>query len=206
MLVRGLALGFSIAAPVGPIGVLCIRRTLAHGRMHGFVSGMGAASADAIFGLIAAFGLTVISQVLIDYRDYLGFFGGLFLIYLGAKTLRARPAEISGTGGGAATDHETLWGAYLSTLFLALTNPITILFFTAVFAGLGAAELGGGGVGSVVLVVGVFTGSAIWWTILSGGTSLLRGRFNARMMLWVNRFSGVIILGFGCIALLSLLT
>src|SRR5690242_13032805 len=129
---RGLLLGFSIAAPVGPIGVLCIRRTLADGRVVGFVSGLGAATADAFYGAVAGFGLTVISALLIEQRFWLRLIGGGFLLYLGVRTVLARPAERAASAGGKG-----LAGAYGSTLFLTLTNPLTILSFAAIFAGLG---------------------------------------------------------------------
>ena len=176
---------------MGPIGVLCIRRTLAQGRLFGFVSGLGAATADAIYGCIAAFGLTAISALLVRQQDLLRLLGGLFLCYLGVRTLLARPTDQS-----AAAEGQGLGRAYFSTLLLTLTNPITILSFVAVFAGLGVG--GGNGYGAAAaIVLGVFLGSAAWWFLLSGGVSLVRDKFDAWAMLWVNRVSGVIILGFG---------
>jgi threonine/homoserine/homoserine lactone efflux protein len=199
-LLRGIIIGFSIAAPVGPIGVLCIRRTLAEGRASGFVSGLGAATADAIYGCIAGFGLTLISDVLIRGQLWLRLIGGAFLCYLGVRTFLAQPAEqaASATGKG-------LSGAYASTFFLTLTNPMTILSFVAIFAGLGLAESQGSYRSAVVLVLGVFTGSVLWWFFLSTVASLFRTRFGARALQWVNRVSGVIIAVFGLVALLSLL-
>jgi threonine/homoserine/homoserine lactone efflux protein len=199
-LFRGLIIGFSIAAPVGPIGVLCIRRTLAEGRASGLVSGLGAATADAIYGCIAGFGLTFISSVLIRQQGWLRLIGGGFLCYLGLKTLLAKPAEQAASAGGNG-----LVGAYASTFFLTLTNPMTILSFAAVFAGLGVASAGGDYVSAGVLVLGVFIGSAVWWLILSGGVSLFRASFNPHRLRWVNRVSGVIITGFGLLALLSMI-
>jgi threonine/homoserine/homoserine lactone efflux protein len=195
---KGLLLGFSIAAPVGPIGVLCIRRTLAEGRAHGLVSGLGAATADAFYGSIAAFGLTAVSSLLVHQQFWLRLVGGAFLLYLGYTTFIAKPAAQAAQAGGNG-----LAGAYTSTLFLTLTNPLTILSFAAVFAGLGAAS---GGYGTAALTVaGVFCGSALWWLGLSTGVSLLRGKFNPAMMQWVNRFSGLVIMTFGVLALASLL-
>jgi threonine/homoserine/homoserine lactone efflux protein len=217
--VRGLVLGLAIAAPVGPIGVLCIRRTLAEGRLAGLVSGLGAATADATYGFIAAFGLTFVSSLLISYQDAIRLVGGLFLLYLGGKTLRApmtgrssfdtsqtgfdtpqtatQPAAAASNGGG-------LLGNYVSTLVLTLTNPMTILSFAAVFAGLGVGAGSGDYVSAAILVLGVFLGSALWWLALSGAVSLLRSRVTPRGLRWVNRVSGVIILGFGVAALASL--
>ncbi len=197
-LLRGLAIGFSIAASVGPIGVLCIRRTLNEGHASGFFSGLGAASADAIYGCIAGFGLTFISNFLLSQQVWLRLVGGVFLCYLGLKTLLAKPAERAAFAKGNG-----LVGAYASTFFLTLTNPMTIVSFAAIFAGLGLASTSGNYVSAGILVLGVFIGSALWWFILSGGVALFREKFNRRRLQWVNRISGAIITGFGLIALLS---
>ncbi len=196
---KGLVLGFSIAAPVGPIGVLCIRRTLAEGRAVGFASGLGAATADAIYGSIAAFGLTLISAFLISQRLGLGLIGGAFLCYLGIKTLTAKPAEPTASFAGKG-----LLGAYGSTFFLTLSNPITILSFVAIFAGFGFVNASRDLVSAGLLVLGVFGGSASWWFLLSGGVSLFRSRFDLHALRWVNRISGSVITGFGLLALMSL--
>lgn len=198
-LIRGVIIGFSIAAPVGPIGVLCIRRTLAEGRPVGFASGLGAATADALYGCVAGLGLTFISDLLVRQQSWLRLIGGLFLCYLGLKTLLAKPAERAATAPGVG-----LAGAYGSTFLLTLTNPLTILSFAAVFAGLGLAGTAANYTTALTLVAGVFLGSALWWLLLSGGVSLVRERFNARGLLWVNRVSGLIIVAFGLVALGSL--
>lgn len=197
---RGLLIGFSIAAPVGPIGVLCIRRTLTFGRTIGFVSGLGAATADALYGFVAAFGLTAISSFLVDQQTALRLGGGAFLIYLGVKTILSRPA----TEAAHATARNR-WTAYISTLALTITNPTTILSFVAIFAGLGIAEEERDYLASTLVVLGVFSGSALWWLLLSGFTSLFRTRITTRGLVWVNRISGGIILTFGLVALGSLL-
>ena len=198
-LLSGVIIGFSIAAPVGPIGVLCIRRTLAEGRASGLVSGLGAATADGIYGFIAGFGLTFVSNFLINQQVWLRLVGGAFLCYFGLRTFLSKPAEqvalIKGKG---------LAGSYASTFFLTITNPMTIISFAAIFAGLGVGGASGSYVSAVVLVLGVFTGSALWWFILSGVTNVFRTKFNSGKLRWVNRISGIIITGFGLIALLSL--
>jgi len=199
-MLRGLIIGFSIAAPVGPIGVLCIRRTLAEGRASGLVSGLGAATADATYGCIAGFGLTFISNFLVSQQVWLRLIGGVFLCYLGLKALLAKPAEQAALAKGNG-----LVGAYASTFFLTLTNPMTILSFAAIFAGLGLASTSGNYMTAGVLVLGVFIGSALWWLILSGGVSVFRAKFNPHGLQWVNRISGAIIMGFGLFALLSVL-
>jgi threonine/homoserine/homoserine lactone efflux protein len=199
-LLRGLLIGFSIAAPVGPIGVLCIRRTLADGRVSGLVSGLGAATADAIYGSIAGFGLAFISNLLVSQQVWLRLIGGAFLCYLGIKTMLAKPSEQA-----AGTRGKGLLGMYGSTFLLTLTNPLTILFFVAIFAGLGLAGMGGQYASAGILVLGVFMGSALWWFLLSAGVGLFREKFNARGLQWVNWISGAIILGFGLYAIFSVI-
>lgn len=198
---KGLVLGLSIAAPVGPIGVLCIRRTLARGRLLGLVSGLGAATADAAYGAIAAFGLTAITTLLVNQQFWLALSGGFFLCFLGLKTFAAQPVERAATDSGRG-----LLGAYVSTLVLTLTNPLTILSFVAVFAGLGLGQSSSDYVDAGWMVVGVLGGSALWWGVLTTGVSRLRSRFDTRAMRWVNRLSGAILLSFGVVALLSAVT
>lgn len=193
---QGLIIGFSIAAPVGPIGVLCIRRTLAGGRTIGFLSGLGAATADAVYGSIAGFGLTFIASFLLDQQLWFSLVGGGFLCYLGVKTFLTPPAKTAAPAKGGG-----LWGAYGSTFFLTLTNPATILSFAAVFAGLGLANTNRSYITAGILVLGVFLGSALWWLLLSGGVGLLRRQITPVWLGWVNKLSGAIITGFGLIIL-----
>jgi threonine/homoserine/homoserine lactone efflux protein len=199
---RGLLLGLSIAAPVGPIGVLCIRRTLMQGWRIGFLTGLGAATADATYGAIAAFGLTALSNLLIAEQFWLRLIGGLFLLYLGARTFFAKPATVAANATANATEN-SLAGAYTSTFLLTLMNPTTILSFAAIFAGFGVAS-SGSTLAAGMLVLGVFVGSALWWLLLSGGVTLLRTRFRPAALIWVNRISGVVIALFGLLALASI--
>lgn len=198
-LLRGLLIGFSIAAPVGPIGVLCIRRTLADGWATGLASGLGAATADAVYGAVAGFGLTAITGLLVGQQRALQLIGGLFLCYLGVRTFLADPAtqaaRVSGHG---------LTAAYTSTLLLTLTNPTTILSFVAIFAGLGVAATDDYAA-ALTLVAGVFLGSAAWWLLLSGGVSRLRGAVTAARLRWVNRASGALLATAGLISIASVL-
>ncbi len=198
-MLRGLVIGFSIAAPVGPIGVLCIRRTLAEGRLSGIASGLGAATADAVYGCVAVLGLTFISNILIDQHVWLRLIGGLFLCYLGIKTFLAKPAKRAALARGNG-----LVGAYASTFFLTLTNPMTILSFAAIFTGLGLASTGGNFTSAGALVLGVFIGSSLWWLILSGSVGVFREKLDPQGLQWINRISGAIITGFGLAALMSL--
>lgn len=171
--------------------MLVIRRTLAHGNHIGLTSGLGAATADAFYGFIAAFGLTALSNLLIDNATWLGLFGGLFLLYLGIKTFRTPPATEAAHIKQPSSGY---LGAYGSTLFLTLTNPMTIIAFVGIFAGLGVAESDTSG--AFWMVIGVFIGSALWWLTLSTMVGILRGRFSPQWMLWVNRLSGTIIILF----------
>jgi len=186
---------------VGPIGVLCIRRTLAYGRRSGLVSGLGAATADALYGCVAAFGLTIISHFLIHQQFWLRFVGGSFLFYLGIRTFLSRPGDTP-----PPARRLDLAGDYISTFFLTLTNPLTILSFAAVFAGLGLGESGGDYWNAGGMVLGVFMGSAFWWVILSSGTAIFRERISLRGLSWINRISGLVILGFGVAAMVASLT
>jgi threonine/homoserine/homoserine lactone efflux protein len=196
LLLTGVVLGFSIAAPVGPIGVLCIRRTLAEGRLFGLVSGLGAATADALYGAIAGLGLTVVSVFLVNQQDWLRTAGGLFLCYLGVRTFMSPAAEHA-----AQVRRGNLWTAYGSTFALTLTNPMTILSFAAIFASFDLAGRNNSLFSAAALVAGVFAGSSAWWLSLSTGVGFLRRHFSPAWLVWINRISGLIITGFGLAAL-----
>jgi threonine/homoserine/homoserine lactone efflux protein len=198
LLVRGFVLGFTIAAAVGPISLLCIRRTLAEGRVVGLVSGMGVATADASYGAIAAFGLTAVTDLLMDGRRVLGIVGGVFLLWLAWRTFRAVPSEAASADSGA---RRGLAAAYLSTLGLTLTNPMTILSFAALFVGLGVT--GGDAAGAASLTAGVFAGSAAWWVVLVWVVGALRSRVTPRGLRAVNLASGLLIGAFAVVALAS---
>ena len=155
-LLKGLIIAFAIAAPVGPIGVLCIRRTLADGRLTGFFSGLGAATADMCYGAVAAFGLTVIQTVLVGLQFWLHVLGGIFLLYFGISMFFTHPAGKE----TAVRSSRGLFPAYISTLGLTLTNPATIISFTVIFTGLRFGETHGDYLSAGLLVSGVFLGSA----------------------------------------------
>jgi threonine/homoserine/homoserine lactone efflux protein len=191
---RGLVLGFTIAAAVGPISLLTIRRTLAHGRIYGLASGLGVALADATYGGIAAFGLTAVTSILVGGRLVLGLVGGLFLLVLGWRTVTSRPDAVA-----VADERPGLLGAFLSIFGLTMTNPMTIISFAAIFAGLGV--VGRGGVDAALLTLGVFCGSMSWWLILTTVVSALRARVTVRALTWVNRVSGVVLLGFAIVSI-----
>lgn len=197
--VKGFIIGLSVAAPVGPIGVLTIRRTLAEGRAAGFATGMGAAAADTLYGAIAGFGLTAVSVFLNEQAFWLRLIGGLFLAYLGMKTFLSKPAAREAQSGSRG-----LFGHFLSTFFLTVSNPATIFSFLAIFSGLGLASTASDYRSSLVLVLGVFTGSGLWWFFLSLLMNLLRSRITTTHLVWINRASGLLILGFAAWAFIEM--
>ncbi len=176
---RGMVLGVSIAAPVGPIGLLCIRRSIALGMRAGFASGLGAATADLVYGLIAAYGLTAITQALLGWQDWLRLGGAAFLLWLAVKFWRAPEPEAAAPAAGFA-----------GTFLLTLANPMTILAFLGIFAG---ANLTGS---APWIAAGVFTGSALWWLTLSSAAGWSRSRLSPRALVWVNRASALLLGGF----------
>ena len=192
LFLKGLAFGFLLAATVGPMWLLCFRRTVEQGPLAGFVSGMGIAVADGLYGAIAAFGLTAISGFLLGQSFWLGLIGGIFLLYLGSKSLLANPEKIQFEN---PMTKSSLAQGFLSMLGLTLANPPTLLAFAAIFAGLGLASNADYTAASLV-VLGVFLGSASWWVILSAGAGWLRGRIGPRLVRAVNVVSGLSILGF----------
>jgi len=198
LFVRGLVLGFTIAAAVGPISLLTIRRTLVHGRVYGLASGLGVALADATYAAIAAFGLTAITSILVGGRVLLGLVGGAFLVVLAIRTMTSRPNEVA-----VVAERPGLAAAFGSIFGLTMTNPMTILSFAGLFAGLGLT--GTGGADAALLVAGVFLGSATWWVVLTSVVTALRSRVTIPVLTWVNRVSGAAILIFGVVAILGAL-
>ena len=231
-LFKGLLLGFSVAAPVGPIGILCINRTVNKNFTSGFVSGLGAATADLFYGLIAGFGLTVISNFLLSQKLWINLVGIAFLLYLGLKTITKKDngskllenlpgfKNLEGLNNNNNLNLKSkkeqemkfdnsadngLFKDYLSTLFITITNPLTILFFLAVFAGLGMSGSINGLYSPILLVTGVFLGSCSWWLILSCITHKLKTRINSRMLKRIDLLSGILLLFFGLLLLINLL-
>jgi len=196
---KGLIIGFAMAVPIGPIGVMCIRKTLAEGHTRGLIIGLGAASADSLYSSIAAFGLTFISDVIATQHFWLRLIGGGLLLFLGIRTLGAKrkvPAIPS--------DNKGMLRSFASAFFLALTNPVTIFAFVAVFAAFGLGyRLSISS--ACILVVGVFTGSCLWFLSLGYVATLFREKLDAEGLTWVNRISGVLIILSGIAALVSLI-
>jgi len=186
---KGIVVGIVIAVPVGPVGVMCVRRTILEGKLSGFASGLGAATADAVFGIIAGFGLTAVSDWLIDYQQWLRVVGGCYLLYIGGSAFAAEPPRELESGN----DPEGLLRDFFSTFVLAVTNPITVLAFLGIFAaiGLGGTQATFGH--AAILVLGVWIGSLLWWLMLSFGVGYFRHSIEPRHFAWISRGSGAIL-------------
>ena len=197
--IRSLIIGFTIAATVGPITLLVVRRTIEHGRVYGLASGLGVAAADATYGGIAAFGLTAVTSLLVSGRVVLGIVGGLVIVLIGIRIMRSRPATIA-----RDVERPGLAGAFASIYALTMTNPLTILIFAAVFAGLGFAS-GASYLDAALITISVGLGSVLWWVVLTGVVAWARERVSTRALLWVNRVSGAALVVFGVFAVIAAL-
>ena len=197
--IKGILIGFAMAVPIGPIGIMCIRKTLTEGRLRGLIIGFGAATADMLYGSVAAFGLTIISNTLFSGRVWIRLVGGTLMLFLGVRTFRARPSDpklrINSSG---------ILRSYLSTVFLTLTNPLTIFAFIAVFAALGLGK-GLDYFSASTLVIGIFIGSSLWFLSLSSGVTLFRNKLDLVGLQWVNRIAGILIIISGIVAIVSVL-
>lgn len=194
LLLKSIILGFSVSAPVGPIGLLCIQRVLSRGRTAGLLTGFGAVTANMIYASIAAFGFSLVSAFLIEQQFVLRVIGSAFLFYLGIKTYLKKPAS-----SAANLQAESLLGMYLSTFFLMITNPVTILNFTAIFAGLGFDQNADTGMTAIKLIAGVFLGAAAWWILLSFIVSLFKDKITPHLGV-VNKIAGLLIILLGILA------
>lgn len=199
LFLRGLLVGLAIAAPIGPIGVLCIQRTLAEGVVPGLVTGFGSATAHGLYAAVAGFGFVLISDSLDSGQIVLRLVGGLYLAYLAFRVVRSEPKL-----PGASRKRRGLLATYASSFLVDITSPGTIVLFAAIFAGLGTTSAAGRYGPTAFLVVGVLLGSGLWWVLLSNGVNLLRARLNSRWLRWINRFSGLVLLGFAAFVLLGL--
>jgi threonine/homoserine/homoserine lactone efflux protein len=198
LFIKGLLLGFAIAVPVGPIGVLCIRKSIQFGRLSGFFTGLGAAAADTFYGALAIFGLSLISNFLVSFQQIFQLIGGLILAYMGIKIYRSKQPE-----GKQKVTHITLLKDFLTTFILTLTNPMTILTFVMIFAGFGITS--NNRIQGSFFILGVFLGSALWWLILSEGIAFFRKKFTPRSIIWINRGAGLMLLGFSAWFLINAL-
>jgi len=192
---RGLIIGFSLAAPVGPIGVLCIRRTLAYGSKRGLIVGLSAATADMLYGIVAAFGVTLVSDFISSEQHWIRLVGGILLIALGYRTIRSHPAEAKSTNG--TTKH---FRAFISVFLLTLTNPMTMFAFAAVFVGIGVEKIIGDHWSGTLLVAGVFFGSFGWFTLLTILVRFFKEKITADGLALVNKIAGTLLILFGLFA------
>jgi threonine/homoserine/homoserine lactone efflux protein len=196
---KGLIIGASVSAPVGPIGLLCVNRCLTEGRVRGFVSGLGAATADMLFCIIAGFGFSFVSRFLDEQAIWIRFVGACCLIFLGLKIILSRPEEKSCAVTGGDLLH-----VYVSTMLLTLINPVTILFFVALFTSLGLTLTRDAHLSLALLTMGVFVGAIFWWFLLTGFVSLFHRKLSQPTMRWVNWTLGTIIMVLGFLAFLSI--
>ena len=211
LFLKGLIVGFCLAAPVGPIAALCVQRTISKRLLSGLVSGLGAAVADAVYGAVAAFGATMISEFLISERSWMQRLGGVILIFMGLRLFLAKPVggeeeevrlgDRVEPGADRKVDGKGLMGDFLSTLFLTLTNPMTFVAFAAVFTTMGIGAVRGHPILTTELVGGVLLGSALWWLILCAGAHALRRHCDYRKLTVINRGTGVFVIGVGVVYL-----
>src|SRR5512135_2046158 len=215
LLIKGLIVGCCLAAPVGPIAALCVQRTISKRLLSGLISGLGAAAADAFYGMVAAFGATIVSDFLIAERSWMQRVGGVILIFMGLRLFLSKPAPEKGKGsreaevgkghGGKKTapnnNNRGLTGDFLSTFLLTLTNPMTFVAFAAVFATMGIGAVRGRPFLTAELVGGVLLGSQLWWTILCGGAHALRRHFDYRKLITINKATGIFVIGVGVVYL-----
>ncbi len=201
LFLKGVLIGFLIAAPVGPIGVLCIRRTLSGSYALGLITGLGAAFADTVYGAIAGFSLASIANFITENNFYLRLFGGILLAWIGVSIFRAPPRRTT----LEKVEDENIFHAFTSAFFLTLSNPITLLVFAAAFAAMGISPMKDSLTQASILVAGVCMGASAWWLSLSTGVHLIHHKLSDKQLLWINRSSGVMLVGFSVYMLLSLL-
>ncbi|MDH5506096.1 MAG: LysE family translocator [Anaerolineae bacterium] len=201
---QGLLIGLTIAASMGPISILCIQRTLVHGRSYGLVSGLGAAVVDGLYGFIGGMGLAVVSASLANQQSWLRLVGGFVIVFMGVNIFRATPEFDAATEGEDNTARTTgQFAAFFSIFLLTLTNPVTILSFAAVYAGLDLVEVGAGFTSALVFGGSIFLGSAIWWLLLTWALNIFRQRVDERILRIINKAAGSLIVGFGIFLLVS---
>lgn len=198
--VQGIIIGLTLAVPVGPISLLCIRRAIADGRLHGIVSGLGVATADSFYATVAVLGFTIISGILLAQQAFFRAVTGTVLIVVGINVFLSVPAGPVENGGLGSYPRD-----YFSMLAIALANPLTIIFFIVILPGFGIVLGGTSLLASLAFVLGIFTGSVAWWVLLCGVVGTFRSRFGIRNLQLINRISGIMIVCFGIGTLLLLL-
>lgn len=206
LVIEGAVIGFLIALPIGPAGILCIQRTITAGTIAGYVTGIGAAIGDAVFGGVAAFGLSFVAEFISRYESWIRGVGGAILVWLGWSYFRHRPRNI-GDPVAADTAHPYVtYARYLSSsFFITIFNPITVMAFGAVFAGRGLSNVGGDATSATALIAGVFAGALAWWGCLCLIAWMARVWFEGGGLVWLNRVSGAALGGFGLLGVISIL-
>lgn len=199
-LIKGLIVGFLASIPMGPVGILCIQRTINKGRFPGIISGMGSATVDAFFALVAAFGLTFIINFIEEQQFYIQLIGGAVMILLGVKIFNTNPVK-------QIRRHRKrknkLIEDYVSVLFLTLSNPLAIFLFVAAFASIGMVSSKDSSLKSWLIILGVFLGAMLWWATLTFFVDLFRKKFRLKQLWWINKIAGVLVVTFGIAAMLS---
>jgi threonine/homoserine/homoserine lactone efflux protein len=196
---KGLLIGLAIAVPVGPVGVLCVIRSVMEGITEGFVSALGVATADAAGATAALLGLSLISGFLASQQVWFRLAGGIFLCYLGFRTFLSQPPD-----HGPSRKGNGLVGYYLTTFLITFANPVTIPSFLAIFAAFGLAGASEKAGYATALISGVFTGSVSWWLVLNGGLFMFPGEFSATGYKWFSRIAGLLIIAFGFVVLVGI--
>lgn len=192
LFIQGIIIGLTLAVPVGPISLVCIHRTVANGRLHGIVSGLGVATADSFYAAVAFLGLTAVSGLIIGHPSLFRFLAGIALVLVGIQVFRSVPAAFRDN-----TNPESLIRDYLSLLAITAANPLTIIFFITVLPGFGVVAQGTTLIAAVPFVAGIFLGSAVWWIILCGSLGSVRSRLSTENLRRINQVSGILITGFG---------
>ncbi len=199
-IIQGITIGILVSVPVGPVAVLAIQRSLNKGFKSGFITGIGAASADIIYAVIAGFGITFISDFLIDNQIYIRIVGGLFLIFIGFKIFSSNPAK-------QIRKHRTKGNNYfkdfLTSFFVTVSNPLTILAFGAIFASFNMVDKESGFISIFVLIITVFSGALLWWVALTAITTIFKNKIRLRNILWINRITGMLIILFAILLIIS---
>ncbi len=199
LFIKGSLIGFSMAIPIGPVGMLCVQHSLRRGLLAGIAAGLGAALADALYGCMAGFGICLVSHTLLYYQMWLQLIGALVLLYIGMRIFKSRAVDLSKN----TQEDFSCRKIFLTTFVLTLTNPFTLLCFTAVYAGLGISPVEEGLLSGAMLVGGILLGAAIWWLLLSCGVSFVAKRWGIHSSPFLNRISGALLMGFGSIGCVS---
>ncbi len=201
ILIKGIVLGFLASIPLGPIGIICIQRTLGKGRWSGFISGLGAASADTLIAIIAGLGLSFVIKFFNSNSNILVILGGLILIVLGARIFFKSPVQ---QVRERKMNKNSLHTDYLSVLILTFSNPFTIIVFIAIFARLNLVYSTDDFILKMLIFFGIFIGASFWWFLLTSFVNIYRAKFRLKNLWWLNKITGTIIIAFGVWLLFSL--